>query len=58
MDQELEIEETPCEVTERDMKALDNPNSKAWRRVTPEEYEAGMVAIRARNAAREARRQK
>jgi hypothetical protein len=48
---ELEIESPPCAVTEEEMAGLNNPNSKAWRRVTPEEREIRMVEIRARRAA-------
>jgi hypothetical protein len=55
MGQELEIEETPCEVTEADMSRLDNPNSKNWTRIAPGDEDAARARMEARWATRDAK---
>ena len=43
----LEIEDTPVEVTEKDMASLDNPHSKAWKRIAPEDKARRVAELRA-----------
>ena len=46
----LETEEPPVEVTEADMQSMDNPSSKVWRRVAPEDHERVLAELRAEEA--------
>ena len=43
----LEIEDTPCDVTDEDMRSMDNPTSKVWKRVAPEDHERVSAELRA-----------